>query len=78
MRTLSTEKGKANTAIPVRKEESAVRFSASSTWMSLKTTVSGVGGPFVSLFISYTEFGNDFATRRKSSSRISMSRKVVR
>jgi len=43
MSTLSTEKGKANTAVPVRREESAVRFSARSTWILPKMTSSIFG-----------------------------------
>ena len=36
------------------------------------------GSPFLDLFLALFQAGNDFATRLKSSSRISMSRKVVR
>ncbi len=46
MRALSTERGKANTAMPVRKDASAVRFSASRTWISPKMTLSSFGKPF--------------------------------
>ena len=37
MSALRTDSGKAKTAIPVRREASAVRFSESSTWISPKT-----------------------------------------
>src|SRR5262249_24571019 len=53
MSALSTDRGKANTAIPVRSEASAVRFSARSTWISPKMTLSGVGSPSVSSFIVF-------------------------
>jgi hypothetical protein len=53
MSALKTDRGKANTAIPVRKEASAVRFSARSTWISPKMTSSSFGRLFVSILIVF-------------------------
>jgi hypothetical protein len=55
MSALKTDRGKANTAIPVRKEASAVRFSARSTWISPKMTLSSFGRLFVSILIVFNE-----------------------
>ena len=49
MSALRTDRGKANTAIPVRREANAVRFSARSTWISPKMTLFSLGSPFVSI-----------------------------
>src|SRR5260370_4745983 len=53
MSTLRTERGKAKMAIPVRREDNAVRFSARSTWISLKMRLSILGGSSVSILISF-------------------------
>src|SRR5262249_24262494 len=64
MSALSTDKGKASTATPVRREASAVRFSARSTWISPKMTLSGIGNPMVSSSIALqsSRFSAELAT----------------
>src|SRR5260370_16389128 len=54
MSALNAERGNAKTAIPVRREASAVRFSARSTWISPKIMLSGVGRPSVSMLASFS------------------------
>src|SRR5438876_5401882 len=68
MSTLRTDRGNAKTAIPVRSEASAVRFSARRTWISPKMTLSSVGSPFVSIRTSFQS--NRFGTKLAGENRV--------
>src|SRR5260370_16624335 len=53
MSRLKRERGKGKVGMAVGREDNAVRFSARSTWISLKMRLSILGGSSVSILISF-------------------------
>src|SRR5439155_21426494 len=60
MSTLRTDRGKAKIAIPVRRAEREVRFSARSTWISPRMRLSSLIGSSVSILICFLIYSLSF------------------